>query len=165
MKTFSKISSVIIVAAMAAAFSSTAGDITVKPLRYQSPSQSVFTEKVTPTVAMNCPACKSELVSAVTQDAKLRTKTVLVESHACKACSTTIVRTGAQKATGKDVSQHTCGGLLAAAETCSGCLWIGTESGGIVRREKGAFEMQQPAIDQRHPNFARLLEQVTNAVD
>ena len=117
MKTFSKISSVIIVSTIAAAFSATAGD-SIKPLRYQSPSQSVFTEKVTPTVAMTCPACKPEIVSAVTQDAKLRTKTVLVENHACKACKTTIVRTGAQKATGKDVSQHTCGGLLAAAETC-----------------------------------------------
>lgn len=117
MKTFSKISSVIIVAAMATAFNATAGD-SIKPLRYQSPSASLFPEKATTTVAMTCPACKPELVSAVTQDAKLRTKTVLVENHACKACKTTIVRTGAQKATGKDVSQHTCGSMLAAAETC-----------------------------------------------
>ena len=120
MKSFSKISSVIVLAAAAAVFTSTASgdDIVVKPLRYQAPAKSQFTEKVAVAPAVTCPACKTEFAPTVTQDTKLKTKTVLAASHACKECKTTIVRTGAQKATGKDVSRHSCGALLAAAETC-----------------------------------------------
>jgi len=122
MKSFSKISSIIILAAAAAAFTSTAGadDIVVKPLRYQSPAKSQFVEKVAVTAAVSCPACKDQWVAAVTQDTKLKTKTVLVANHGCTDCKTTVARIGAQKATGKDVTRHTCGALLAAATTCCG---------------------------------------------
>jgi purine nucleoside phosphorylase len=117
----SKISSVLIIAAIAALTPSLkAGEVIVKrgALDIRRPAASLFSEKATPAKVHTCPACKAELTPAVTQDAKLKTKTVLVESHACKVCSTTIVRTGAQKATGKDVTKHICGGLLAAADTC-----------------------------------------------
>jgi hypothetical protein len=117
----SKISSVLIVAAVAALTPSLmAGDVQIKrgALDIRRPAASLFSEKASPAKVHTCPACKNEVVPVVTQDSKLKTKTVLVESHACKTCSTKIVRTGAQKATGKDVSQHTCGGLLAAADTC-----------------------------------------------
>ena len=122
MKSFSKISSVIIAAAVAAAFTSIsrADEIVVKPLRYQPPTQSQFVEKVAVAPAVKCAACKEEFVPTVTQDTKLKTKTVLVAKHGCKECKTTIVRTGAQKATGKDARQHTCGALLAAADICCG---------------------------------------------
>jgi hypothetical protein len=122
MKSFSKISSVIIVAAMAAVFNSTASadDIAIKPSRYQSPGKSQFAEKVAVAPKTMCLACKDEFAPTVTQDSKLKTKTILAASHACKECSTTVVRTGAQKATGKDVSRHSCGALLAAADTCCG---------------------------------------------
>jgi hypothetical protein len=122
MKNFSKITSVTILAAAAALFISTAtGDeIVIKPLRYQAPTKSLFTEKVAATPAVTCTACRNEFAPTVTQDSKLKTKTVLAASHACNECKTTIVRTGAQKATGKDVARHSCGALLAAAETCCG---------------------------------------------
>ena len=122
MKRFSKISSVIVVAAMAAAFTSisTADDITAKPLRYQPPTKSQFVEKVAVAPAVTCAACKSEFAPTVTQDSKLKTKTILVAKHGCNECKTTVARTGAQKATGKDVRSHKCGALLAAAETCCG---------------------------------------------
>jgi hypothetical protein len=120
MKNFSQISSVIILAAVAAAFSSSsmADDITVKPLRYQPPAKSQFVTKAVVTPAMTCPGCKDELGRTVTPDAKLKTKTVLLAKHGCEQCKTTVVRVGAQKATGKDVRNHTCGALVAAAETC-----------------------------------------------
>src|SRR4051812_30386828 len=117
----STISSVLIVAAMAAlAPSLKSSEVVIKhsPRELQAATTPLFTEKVASIKTMTCPACKAEFVSAVRQDSKLKTKAILVESHACKSCKTTIVRTGAQKATGKDVSQHTCGDLLAAAETC-----------------------------------------------
>ncbi|HUS37652.1 MAG TPA: hypothetical protein VM680_20050 [Verrucomicrobiae bacterium] len=122
MKSFSKISSIIILAAAAAAFTSTAGadDIVVKPLRHQPPAKSQFVEKVKSTPPVTCPACKDQFVPAVTQDTKLRTKTILVASHACKECKTTVARIGAQKATGQHVTRHTCGALVAAATTCCG---------------------------------------------
>lgn len=122
MKSFSKISSVIIVAAVATAFTSIsrADDVTVKPLRYQPPTKSQFVEKATVAPATSCPACKTELTPTLTADTKLKTKTVLVAKHGCDQCKTTIVRTGAQKATGKDARKHTCGALLAAAENCCG---------------------------------------------
>jgi hypothetical protein len=122
MKNFSKMSSVAMVAAIAAAFSisvSGADEVVIKPLRYQSP-KSVFTETVTPPSTMKCPACTESFKPVVTQDSKLTTKTVLVAEHGCKECKTTIARVGAQKATGKDVRQHTCGALLAAVENCCG---------------------------------------------
>lgn len=117
----SKISLVLIVAAVAAfAPSLKSGEVIIKrgARDLQSPSTPLFVEKATPVKAMVCPACKAEFASTVTQDSKLRTKTVLVENHACNSCKTAIVRTGAQKATVKDVSQHTCGGMMATAETC-----------------------------------------------
>ena len=120
MKSFSKISSLIIAASLLAAVSSRAGDIVIKPLRYQPPTQSQFVEKVAANPAVTCPACKEEFATTVTQDSKLKTKTILAASHACKECTTSIVRTGAQKATGKDVTQHKCGVLVAAVETCCG---------------------------------------------
>ena len=122
MKSFSKISSLIIVTVSAAVFSPTtrADDIVIKPLRYQWPAKSLFVEKVATTPKATCAACKVELTPTVTQDSKLKTKTILVASHACKECSTTVVRIGAQKATGKDVTQHKCGALVAAVETCCG---------------------------------------------
>lgn len=123
MKSFSKISSVIIAAAMAAAFSisvSRADDIVVKPQRYQSPPKSVFTAKATPATTMNCPACTETLKSVVTSDSKLRTKTITAAEHGCKECKTVVTRTGAQKATGKDVKLHTCGAMVAAVENCCG---------------------------------------------
>ena len=122
MKSFSKISSLLIAAAMTAVFSPIvrADEVVIKPLRYQPPKASLFTEKVAATPAVTCAACKNEFVPTVTQDSKLKTKTVLAASHACNECKTTIVRTGAQKATGKDVARHSCGALLAAAETCCG---------------------------------------------
>jgi hypothetical protein len=120
MKSFSKFSSVIIVAAVAAVFTSvlSADDIIVKPLRYQPPAKSQFVTKAPVAPAITCPACENKLVPTVTQDAKLKTKTILVAKHGCEQCKTTIVRTGAQKATGKDVVKHTCGALIAAVETC-----------------------------------------------
>jgi hypothetical protein len=120
MKSFSRISSVIIATAMAAVFISTAraDEVVIKPLRYQPSTRSQFVEKVAVTPAVTCAACKEEFAPTVTQDSKLNTKTVLRANHACKECKTTIVRTGAQKATGKDVAQHKCGALLAAVETC-----------------------------------------------
>jgi len=117
----STISSVLIVAAMSVLTPSLkSGEVVIKhsPRELQAPSTPLFVEKAAAVVGMTCPACKAEFVPTVTQDSKLKTKTVLVESHACKACRTAIVRIGAQKATGRDVSQHTCGGMLAAAETC-----------------------------------------------
>jgi len=119
MKTISKITSVVILAAVAAAVTSISrgDDIVVKPLRHQPPPQSLFVEKAAaPRLA--CVGCKSDFAPTVTQDTKLKTKTVLVAKHGCNDCKTTVVRTGAQKATGKDVRQHTCGAMLAAAETC-----------------------------------------------
>jgi hypothetical protein len=122
MKSFSKISSLIIVAAMATVFTSTAGadEIVIKPLRVQPPAKSLFAEKVVVAPKVACAACKEQLVATETQDSKLKTKTILVATHACKQCETTIVRTGAQKATGKDVAQHKCGTLIAAVENCCG---------------------------------------------
>jgi len=120
MKSFSKISSLIIAAALLAAVSSRAGDVVIKPLRYQPPTKSQFVEKVAVKPAITCAACKEEFVPTLTQDSKLKAKTVLVASHACNQCSTSVVRTGAQKATGKDVTQHKCGTLVAAVETCCG---------------------------------------------
>lgn len=123
MKNFSEVSSVIIAAAMAAAFSisvSRADDIVVKPQRYQGPVKSAFTAKATPATAMNCPACTETLKSVVTQDSKLKTKTIMASVHGCKECKTVVTRTGAQKATGKDVKLHTCGAMLAAVENCCG---------------------------------------------
>jgi hypothetical protein len=120
MKSFSKISSVIIVAAMGAVFTSTAwaDDVAAKPLRYQSPTKSQFVEKVAVTPAVTCPACKNEYAPAVTQDTKLKTRTVLVATHGCTQCKTAVVGAGAQKATGKNTIKHTCGALVAAVETC-----------------------------------------------
>src|ERR1044071_3175856 len=117
MKSFSKISSVIIVVAMTLVFtsSSRADDVAIKPLRYQSPAKSQCVEKVAVPQAVTCAACKNELAPSLTQDSKLKTKTVLVAKHGCDQCKTTIVRVGAQKATGNDVRSHTCGALLAAA--------------------------------------------------
>jgi len=121
MKNFTKISSVLIVAAVAAVFSpaSRADDITVKPLRYQ-PFQSppLFTAKEVATPNVTCAACAETFKPVTTQDSKLKTKTILVASHACKECTTTILRTGAQKATGKNVTQHKCGALVASVENC-----------------------------------------------
>ena len=116
MKSLSKISSLIV----AAAFLSTAmaADIVIKPLRHQPPSKSQFAESVTVKSTVTCPACKEEFVPAVTQDTKLKTKTVMVAKHNCAECRTTIVNTGAQKATGRTAARHTCGALLAAVETC-----------------------------------------------
>lgn len=120
MKRFSKFSSVLIVAAVAAGFASVSrGDeVTVKPLRYQPPAKSQFVTKATVASPVICPGCKDELVPTVTQDTKLKTKTMLVAKHRCEQCTTTIERTGAQKATGKDVRKHTCGILVAATENC-----------------------------------------------
>ena len=123
MKSFSKISSVVTAAAMAAAFSisvSRADDIVVKPQRYQGPAKSVFTAKATRATAMNCSACTETLKSVVTQDSKLKTKPVVASEHACKECKTIVTRTGAHKATVKDVKLHTCGAMLAAVENCCG---------------------------------------------
>ena len=120
---FSIISSALIVAATAVfAPSLRSGEVVIKhsPRELQATSAPLFAERVAPVAGKSCPACKTEAVATVTQDTKLKNKTILVESHACKACKTTIVRTGAQKATGKDVSQHTCGGLVAAVESCCG---------------------------------------------
>ena len=116
MKSFSKISSLII----AAAFLSTAmaADLVIKPLRHQPPTKSQFVEKVTVKPAVACAACKDEYVPAVTQDTKLKTKTVMIAKHGCADCKTTIVRTGAQKATGKVTARHSCGALIAAVDTC-----------------------------------------------
>ena len=121
MKSFFKISSILILAAAAAAFTSTTGadDIIVKPLRYQSPAKSQFVEKVKVTPAVACPACNDQFVPAVTQDTKLKTKTVLVAKHG-DACKTTVARIGAQKATGKVVTRHTCGALAAVTTCCGG---------------------------------------------
>jgi hypothetical protein len=115
------ISSILTVAAITVLTPSLkAGEVDIKrgAMDLRRPTVSLFTEKLAPATPMVCPACKPAFVPAVTQDAKLKTKTVLVESHACKACKTTIVRAGAQKATGRDVTQHTCGGLMAAVESC-----------------------------------------------
>jgi hypothetical protein len=122
MKSFSKISSSIIVAAMATMFNPTASadEVVIKPLRVQPPAKSLFAEKIVVAPKAVCPMCKEELVATQTQDSKLKTKTVLAATHACKECKTTIVRTGAQKATGKDVAQHKCGALIAAVEACCG---------------------------------------------
>lgn len=124
MKSFSKISSVIILAAMGAVFTSTAwaDDVAAKPLRYQSPIKAQFVEKVAVTPAVTCPACKNEYAPVVTPDTKLKTKTVLVAKHGCAECKTVVVRTGAQKATGKNAVKHTCGALVAAVETCCGTM-------------------------------------------
>lgn len=120
MKSFTRISSVLIVAAVAAAFtsSSVADDVAIKPLRYQPPVNSSFTPKVTVAPKVTCAACTDSYKPVVTQDTKLKTKTVVVAIHGCKDCKTSMVRTGAQKATGKDVALHTCGTLMAAAENC-----------------------------------------------
>ena len=98
MKSFSKISSVIIVAAMAAAFTptSSADEIVIKPLRTQPAKKSLFVEKVAVKPMVTCAACKDEFVPTVTQDTKLKTKTILV------------------------ATRHTCGAILAAVETCCG---------------------------------------------
>jgi hypothetical protein len=125
MKAFTKISSVFIVAAITAAFTaglSNANDVGMKRggLEYKGPQVSLFAKPdVSPVPAMKCASCKPEFVAVATQDTKLKTRSVVLEQHACKACSTTIARVGAQKATGKDVSQHSCGGrVIAAVETC-----------------------------------------------
>ena len=122
MKRFSKISSVIMVAAVVAGFTSIsrADDIVIKPLRHQPPAKSLFTEKVKVAPVVTCAACRDELVPTATQDTKLKTKTVLIAKHGCPECKTTLVRTGAQKATGKVVREHTCGAMLAAVNTCCG---------------------------------------------
>jgi hypothetical protein len=114
MKSFSKISYLVI----AAAFMSTAMAADIKPLRYQPPVKSQFVEKVAVKPAVTCAACEEEYVPSVTQDTKLKTKTVMVAKHGCADCKTTIVRTGAQKATGKVTARHSCGALIAAVETC-----------------------------------------------
>ena len=116
MKNFSKISSLII----GAAFMSTAmaADIVIKPLRHQPPAKSQFVEKVAVKPAVTCAACKEEFVPVVTQDTKLKTKTVMLAKHGCAECKTLLVSTGAQKATGKMTARHTCGALVAAVETC-----------------------------------------------
>lgn len=123
MKSFYKINSVIIPAAVAVVFTSTvfANDIVIKPLRYQSPKSASTATAVSP-VAMACPACKNEFVPTVTQDSKLKTKTVFIAKHGCSDCKTTIERSGAQKATGKDVARHSCGAMLAASQSCCGSM-------------------------------------------
>jgi hypothetical protein len=120
MKTFLKTIVITAVAAVISIGVSRADEIAIKPLRYQWPGKPLFAEKVTPSVAMKCLACTDTLKPVVTQDSKLKTKTILAAEHSCKECKTTITRTGAQKATGKDARQHTCGALLAAVETCWG---------------------------------------------
>jgi hypothetical protein len=122
MKKFFKFGSVIIgvAAGLVLLSGSRADDIVVKPQRYQSPAKSQFVEKAVSAQTVSCSACKNELVPTATQDTKLKTKTVLVAIHGCAECKTTVVRTGAHKATGKDVKQHTCGALMATVENCCG---------------------------------------------
>jgi hypothetical protein len=125
MKTFTKAGSLLVAIALAVSLApglSRAGDAAGKRggLEYKGPAVSLFaTPKTEVKPAITCAMCKSEFVSAVTPDAKLKTKTILVERHACKGCVTTIKRVGAQKATGKDLAQHSCAGrLVASVEAC-----------------------------------------------
>jgi hypothetical protein len=125
MKTFTKIGSLFVAGALVVSLTpdlSRAGDAGVKRggLEYKGPEVSLFaTSKTEVKPAITCAMCKPEFVAAVTQDTKLKTKTVVLEQHACKACATTFRRVGAQKATGKDVAQHSCAGrLVAAVEAC-----------------------------------------------
>jgi hypothetical protein len=120
----SKVSSVLIVAgalfASAPSPSVSAGEVVIKrgTLDLKRPAASQFAAPKKGAVAMSCAACKPEFVPVTTQDSKLKTKTLLAERHACKSCTTTIKSVGAQKATRIDVSEHSCGGKLAAASSC-----------------------------------------------
>jgi hypothetical protein len=119
-----KISAVIIVAAAAVAFvpSATSGEVVVKRggQKYETPGTSLFAAPRTIAAPNACvSSCKREFVPTQTQDTKLKTKTLLVEKHACNSCSTTIKSVGAQKATGKNVATHSCAGKLVTLNT--GC--------------------------------------------
>jgi hypothetical protein len=132
MKTFTKIGSFLVASALAVSLApglSRAGDAGVKRggFEYKGPSVSLFaTPRTTAKPAITCEMCKPEFVPTMTQDTKLKTKTVLVEQHPCKGCATIIRSVGAQKATGKDISQHSCAGrLVAAVEACCTGMPVG----------------------------------------
>jgi hypothetical protein len=110
----------VIVGIAAAAVVVNSGEVVVKRggQTYQSPSKPLFVAPKTIAAPNACIAsCKRELVAVKTGDAKLATRTVFVEKHPCGNCSTTIKTVGAQKATGKDVATHTCGGRLMTLNT------------------------------------------------
>jgi hypothetical protein len=121
----SKISAVIIFAAAAGAFAPSAstfgGEVIIKRggSDIKHPAKVVaVTPKAEATPSACTRACKPEFVATKTSDSKLATKTLFVEQHACKSCTTSITRVGAQKATGKDLAQHSCAGRLISMNTC-----------------------------------------------
>ena len=119
-----KVSIVVGIAAAALVLtpSVSSGEVVVKRggQTYQSPNKPLFVAPKTIAAPNACVmSCKPEFVVVKTSDAKLATKTLFVEKHACGSCSTTIKTVGAQKATGKEVATHTCAGRLVTMNT--GC--------------------------------------------
>src|SRR4051812_29333174 len=121
----SKVGSVLIVAgalfASAPSPAVSAGEGVIKrgALDLKRPTSSLFVEAPKKAeVAISCAACKPEFVSVTTQDTKLKTKVAFIERHECKSCVTSIKSVGAQKATRRDVTEHSCAGKVASAGSC-----------------------------------------------
>jgi hypothetical protein len=117
-----KISAAVIVIAIAVAFAPNASSSEVVVKRggqaYAGPAKSQFaTPKTIATLNACVSSCKTEFVPVLTQDSKLKTKTIVVAKHGCGSCSDSIKTIGAQKATGKNVAVHTCGGRLITMNT------------------------------------------------
>jgi hypothetical protein len=120
-KNFVKVSAILTVVAAVAASATWAGEVVIKRGALdlvKRPAKSQFATPAKTAPAMACVGCKPQFVPTRTQDAKLTTKTIFVEQHACKSCETTIKSVGYQKAARKDIAVHTCAGRLASATTC-----------------------------------------------
>jgi hypothetical protein len=116
----SKVGGILIVAASLAASAVMAGEVVIKKggLVYKGPAKSLFATPQKTAPIVTCVMCKPEFKPTLTQDSKLRTKTVMVEAHACKGCMTTIKSVGYQKAARKDIVEHRCAGRVASVATC-----------------------------------------------
>ncbi len=111
-----------VVAAVAAASPvyTRAGDIEIKcgGKDIIHPAVSLFAPAKIEAVKGTCMRCQTEMTATTTQEAKLKTRTVLVPTHLCTSCKTTLETVG-PKAFRTTVVKHTCGaGDMAMASCC-----------------------------------------------
>ena len=100
-----------------------AGEVVIKPIRYSSPSRAQFVKPLgVPLAHPSCALCKEELVATKTQDTKLKEKTVSVAKHGCSECKTFVKLVGAQKATARNIVEHSCAGKVATVGECCGTM-------------------------------------------
>jgi hypothetical protein len=120
----SKVGGILIVAAGLVASATWAGEVVYNRggVEYKRPAKSLFATPQKTAPSKTCLMCKPEFKPTLTQDTKLKTKTVLVEKHACKSCVNTITSVGYQKAARKEIAVHSCAGRVASMTTCCSAM-------------------------------------------